>query len=156
MGIAGARLRDRGVAPGGTCLTRLERRVLEALVDRLFPGDGAVPVRGRDLEVARRVEAYLAQAPREVRLLIRLLLLQLEFGPPLLIRRVRRFTSLTPAEQERYLERWDGHPWYPLRGGFLLLKILTGVVYYDDPAVLRALGHDRRCLREGVSLDPGA
>jgi hypothetical protein len=80
-------------------------------------------------------------SPRVNRAGFRVILRLLDVAP--LAGRYRaRFTSLTRAQREEFLRRFDESRWFMLRVTGRLLKTLALMSYYGDANTLRATGYD--------------
>ena len=98
--------------------------------------------RWRELE--RVIEETLAARPRNLQRQLRLLLRGIEWLP--VLRYSRRFSSLEPARQTRFLSYLQDHPMPLVRKGFFGLRTLALLGYYGRPEAARAIGYaaDRR------------
>lgn len=116
------------------------RRILCAARDVIRPRghgfDHAI-----DDDVLAGVEAFLPFLPQPMRLAFPLGLRLLEWGPPLVLGRMTRFSRLAPAEARRYLDRalaLGG----PLGAMVLGVRTLVLLCFYQHPDVLQTLEVD--------------
>jgi hypothetical protein len=94
-----------------------------------------------DDDVLDEIERFLPFLPVMLRLGLPLGLYLIEFGPPLFARRWRRFSTMEPAEGERYLAAWQEAG--GLRAAlFQGLRTLVFVGFYQHPQVLASLEID--------------
>jgi choline dehydrogenase-like flavoprotein len=107
--------------------------------------------------IAVPISDFLAQAPGQVRSLVRVGLRVLQWSTfP------RGFAGLSRERRERHLRRLETSRFGPFRDLFLLLKALAGVGYSRDARVQSALGVTAGCARDGGApyeaprLDPEA
>lgn len=118
-------------------LSGKEAAVLLAAAARIL--DGLPP--GVAQEAARWVDGYLARQAPEVRREVRALLHLVEHAPPLLARRLSRFTRLGPEEQDAYLRAFAGSQRALLRQGWGGLKSLLLMGAYGQPATWDPIGY---------------
>ena len=122
------------------------RAVIDALRPRGYGFDQAI-----DEDVLLEIDRTLPYLPRLTRLCIPAGLRLLEWGPPLLLGRGRRFTSLDRREARSCLQGWSGSRLPPLRFLVLGLRALVFLAFYQHPSVLEAMGvHWERRLAETV------
>ncbi|HLK12331.1 MAG TPA: hypothetical protein VKW76_13205 [Candidatus Binatia bacterium] len=121
-------------------LSRLGARTLRAAVAAIRPrGEGF----DQPLEdhVLAEIAAFLPHLPGPMRRAFPLGLWLLELGPPLFVRRWRRFSRMEPDEAQRYLARLQEAG--GLRGALVLgLRALVLLAFYQHPAVLTTLEVD--------------
>lgn len=135
-------------------------RVLRAAVAAIRPrGHGFdQPI---DAEVLDAVVAFLPYLPAPMRLAFPVGLRLLEVGPPFVLRRFARFSSLLPEDGRAYLEKL--HAAGGAFGALVLgLRALVLMNFYQHPSVLKTLEVDwagradaltarRAALLEGLS-----
>jgi hypothetical protein len=94
-----------------------------------------------DDDVLRAMVEFFPYLPTPMRLAFPAGLRLLEWGPPVLLRRMTRFTRLPPDDARAYLDRLhaSGGPLAPLVLGLRTLVLLH---FYQHPAVLKALDVD--------------
>ena len=144
-GGAGALWALRGRAPavpGLRALAPHEYRTFSALADAAFPGEGVLPVGARSLDLARRLDEFLAdEPPWNVDDMKRALLL-LELGPVLFDRRLVTFSNLPAAERLAHFERWGVSDSLVRRRVSTAFRKFLGLVFYDSPAVWPHIGYE--------------
>jgi hypothetical protein len=120
---------------------------LEAAAKSFFPQGAAEESPGHEgapVQLAERVDRYLAVLPGRQRTLIRLLLLLFEQSTIVLPARgvgaFRRFSSMSPEQREQTLQGWAESRFYLRRAAFTALKAVLVVAWVGDPECLRALG----------------
>lgn len=128
-------------------LSRREYAFIESATEVLFPAGGAVPQSGSDADVAGYTDSLVAEQPRRLRVLMRLLFFLLEHGtlifPPTGdwgFRRFRRFTRLGLEARTAYLQGWHRSRTAPRRLVFTSLRAILTMGYLGHPGVLRELG----------------
>lgn len=146
----GARLSGYPARPGweGAVLSAREAEIVRAAAEALLPEEA----RGQALDtVPAAVDRYLVGMPPRVLREAHAMLGVLEHGTTPLGGRLRRMTSLPPAEREAYLAGLDA------RGGLLSqcyrgLRDLVMLAYYQQPPEWAAIGYEGP--RVGASYDP--
>ena len=115
-------------------------RILRAAVAAIRPrGHGFdQPI---DDDVLAAMVAFFPYLPLPMRLSFPMGLRILEFAPPIVLRRLARFSSLPPEEARAYLERLhaSGGPFAALVLGLRTLVLMN---FYQHPQVLAALEID--------------
>jgi hypothetical protein len=126
--------------PTSAPLSRGTVRVLRAAVAAIRPRghgfDQAI-----DDEVLAAVSDFFPYLPAPMRLAFPIGLRLLDVGPPLVVRRLGRFSRLSPDEGRAYLERLHGMGG-PFAALVLGLRALVFLAFYQHPQVLGALGVD--------------
>ncbi|HWP35337.1 MAG TPA: gluconate 2-dehydrogenase subunit 3 family protein [Thermodesulfobacteriota bacterium] len=157
LGGAGLALRRtllrEGPAGGLATLTPQEFSIFAAIADRVCPPGGEGAPGAAALEVARRADRLLATldepAQREFKLLLHLV--ESALVGFLFEGRLRPFTRLPPAEQDRVLASWGGSRLAFRRTGYEAVKRLAGALYYADRRTWARIGYpgppDVRALR---------
>ena len=121
------------------------RRIAQAFAGRIIPPGGDLPFAVADTDCLAFLEKYLSELPSGTALGLKALLVALDLMPVLFIYRPRRFASLSPEDQDRYLLDWQESRIYWRRMALVLLKALFGIGFYNDPKVLRHLGWYETC-----------
>ncbi len=119
-----------------------EYAITNAMAERLLAADGRIGPGARQIDVAANVDAVVAawdaDAQRQLHTMLRLF----EHGTYLFDLRRKRFTHLTAAQQDRYLEGWMSSTLGARRIVFRTLKCLAAIGFYHDPRTWRRLGYD--------------
>lgn len=127
--------------PGLRVLSAGQWQVLAAAADAFIPRGGAFPVGAADLDLARRVDAYLAQNDPALAsgLAGALLLLEWLGGP--LAGRLGRFSRMDAAGRAAVLEALPRSFGLPRRvhGG---LKQVCTFLFYAQPESWQGIGYD--------------
>jgi len=105
-----------------------EYQILKSVVDRIVPE--ASEVHGMDL--ALRIDAVLLGVRKEVIPELKLLLLVLEYGTPLLGFRFKWFRSMSASEKDKYLLSWERSRIPFKRMGFQALKRAALAAFYGS------------------------
>jgi hypothetical protein len=128
-------------------LSRRELAVVDAAAETLFPLGGAIPMSGREAGIPAFVDSYVAAVPRNLRILMRMLLFLVEhatvfFPAPggLLGGGMRRFSYLSPEQRVAALAGWEHSSLFARRLVFTSLRAILTLGYLSSPGVLRALG----------------
>jgi hypothetical protein len=119
---------------------RAPLRILRAVVAAIRPrGHGFdQPI---DAEVLATVQEFFAYLPAPLRLALPIGLRLLEYGPPLFVRRLTRFSAMHPDEARAYLEHMQRAG--GLRAAMVLgLRALVFLAFYQHPSVLADMGID--------------
>jgi len=126
-------------------------RIIEVLSECLIPDGGRIPVSLEGSGAYKTVARYLRDQDPGTRLGLKALLVLFDLLPFLFIGRFKRFVNLAPQERELYLMDWYASRIYLRRMVPVLLKTVTGMGYYNDPAVLKSIGFELPCGgREGA------
>jgi hypothetical protein len=135
-------------------LSRREYATLAAAARATFPPGGEIPPSGLDAAIPSWVDRYLGAASSRTRLLLRMLLFLVEHATLLFPAPgrggLRRFSSLSPAQQIAYLQGWRRSKLFVRRTVFLSLRAILTMGYFADPAVLRSLGLLPRAIETPV------
>lgn len=145
MGGTGALLALRGRAPsveGLRCLTDHEYRTLDGLADALFPQGGAFPLGARDVDLARAVDVFLADAREWDQHDLKRGLVLLEFGPVLFERRAVTFSNLSEDERRGHFERWTTAGDTLRRQVAGAFRSLLALHFYDRPEAWTHVGYE--------------
>jgi hypothetical protein len=128
-------------------LSRAEFAVVDAAAETLFPPGGPLRWSGREAGTAVFLDAYVAAVPRNLRILMRMLLFLVEhatlvFPAPggLLGGGMRRFSRLSSEQRVAALAGWERSTLFARRLVFTSLRSLLTMGYLASPAVLRGLG----------------
>lgn len=114
--------------------------LVHALLDALIAHeDGALPD-PRTIGAVEAIERQLVRLPREDALLLRALLVLIEWAP--LARHGRRFSRLDLGRRRAFFEGWATSRLLPLRAAYAALKALVMISYWTRPAAWPAIGYD--------------
>ncbi len=93
-------------------------------------------------EIGGFIDALLADLPPTTQSQARLMLRVVEHGTHLFDLKPKRFTRLSPAEQDAYLTGWMESSLGARRIVFRALKTLAALGYYAQPTAWEAIGYD--------------
>ncbi len=162
LGGAGLALRRTVLREGPAArlktFTPKEFSIFAAIADRVCPpgGDGAPGATA--LEVARKADLVVSTLDEPTRKEFKLLLHVFDNGLAgfLFEGRLRPFTQLSPAEQDRSLASWGRSRLAFRRTGYEAVKRLAGALYYADERTWTRIGYpgppDVRALRRARGL----
>jgi hypothetical protein len=145
LGAVGLGLRAGTLRSPARPLAVLDERtfsVVAALADRLVPAHGGFPSPS-EIGVAHLVDDLLARAHPGDRRDVERMLRAIENAAVGLVLdgSSRPFTTCTPAEQDRILERWRTSRLPLRRTVYKALNGLVGAAYYGSPEVWAAMGY---------------
>src|SRR5919107_1523165 len=104
------------------------------------PASGPDGARPDTVDVAARLAPYFAALPPRRVLLVRLALRAFEWSPfPW------RFSRASIEARQDFLQKMDSSTSWIRQDMLLLLKVITGSGYADDPRVRDAVGSTARC-----------
>ncbi len=133
---------DRVIGRAGA--TPFMKRTARAVAKTLFTTrEGPPPAARLDWLVAE-MDDFIAQAGGQARLVHRLCLFVIAIVAPLLSVRFPPFDRLDPEDRHRCLERFEQNRLFGL--AFFGVKALLCILYYEHPAVARAVGFDGLAL----------
>lgn len=130
-------------------LNRKEYGVLKAVVERIVPEAPAA----NDLDLARKIDEVLWGVRKELARDFKLLLFVLEYSPPFLSFIFKRFTQMTPDEQDRYLDSWEKSKLAFKRMGFQALKRSALAAFYGSRESWTEIGYRGPWLTRGYPHD---
>jgi hypothetical protein len=119
-----------------------EWALLEVVADTLIPSGGAFELGARDVDLARRIDAHLADESAEVQRGLASALRLVEWGSPLVSGRAARFSRLGPEERAACIDALCHSRIGLLRDVQAGLKQLCFFLFYAIDAVWPALGYD--------------
>jgi hypothetical protein len=129
-------------APAGLrVLEAGEWQVLAAVADTVIPRGGAFPLGAADLDLAARIDAFLAAQAGELAGGVRGALLLLEYGAPLLAGRWARFSKLPAADRAEVFAALPGS-FGLARRVYAGLRGLCLFAFYAQPESWPAVGYD--------------
>jgi hypothetical protein len=136
----------RPAPPDLQVLTPGEWRVLAAASDAFVPRGGAFPLGAEDVDLAGRIDRFVAQAEPAVVSGVRGALVVLEWAGPLLAGRLGRFSDLDAEGRTAVLAALP-HRFGLARRVHAGLKQLCLFVFYTTPEAWGALGYDGPWVR---------
>ncbi len=120
-------------------LSEKELAILMALADRVITPGKDCPS-ASEARIARRIDRELVFSDGKLREDVRSALALLEHGP-ILDLRFRRFTRLTPVEQDEFLQNCVKSSWALRRNAFNGIRFLCSFFYYTDDRTWRSVGY---------------
>ena len=119
-----------------------EWALLEVVADTFIPSGGAFELGARDVDLAHRIDAHLAEESAEVQRGLASALRLVEWGSPLVCGRAARFSRLGPDERAACIDALCHSRIGLLRDVQAGLKQLCFFLFYAIDAVWPALGYD--------------
>lgn len=116
--------------------------LLDVVADTFIPRGGAFELGARDVDLARRIDAFLADESAAVRRGLSSALLVVEWGSPLVSGRMARFSRLDPDERAACIDALCRSRIGLLRDVYAGLKQLCIFTFYAIDAVWPAVGYD--------------
>lgn len=151
---SGARGRPPGVEPLEV-FDDTEAAILAAVVARMLePGDTPGAAAPDVAHSVAFVDRFVAGQHEAVAGEVRALIGAFERVSPLAIGRLRRFTELEPASQDRVLGAWQRGP-LPLRAAFTALKQLAYMSHYGRDVTWSGIGYGGPIVRRPSRWAPG-
>jgi hypothetical protein len=124
-------------------LTALDRKIVAAAADTLFPRGGAIDVDGTDAGVVAYVDDYLERLPSFERLKLLAFFRAFDVGLAWSTKRPgARFHTADPQTRRDYLAEWENGN-YTRRMGYQGLRMVLTFAYTESPAVKAAMKIDR-------------
>jgi hypothetical protein len=139
-----------GCAPGDAARAPADLQVLDpgewalldVVADTLVPRGGAFELGARDVDLARRIDAFLADESAAVQRGFSSALRLVEWGSPPVSGRAARFSRLGPDDRAACIEALCHSRIGLLRDVYFGLKQLCFFTFYAVDAVWPALGYD--------------
>lgn len=123
-----------------------ERRIWDAFVDAMIPeADDGLGPSGLEAGVGDKLDVTLASFPAAQRRLFPFALWAVELYPIFLGPVPKLFTQLDRRQRTRCLVKLEHHFLYPLRQGYIALKLFSFMLWAEHPDVARATGWSERC-----------
>jgi hypothetical protein len=116
--------------------------VMSAFADRIIPSGGAYEVGAKEACVVEFFDAFAATDYPEAQKDFKSVITLLEHGPLFLQFSTKRFTEMTPDEQDEYLKRWETNDSALLKGAFTGIKKLCMMGFYTNELVWPHIGYD--------------
>jgi hypothetical protein len=126
-----------------------EYEMIRAVGDVIYPEGGTIPYSAYQVGVPEFVDEYLAKMDPQKQRLIHMLLILIQWGPILFLRRARRFIYLSRREQAEFLGWMENSRFYFIRICLLSVRTLLGLAYLADARVLKAMGVFAVCKYPG-------
>lgn len=128
-----------------------EWSLLDAIADTFVPRGGAFEAGARDVDLATRVDAYLAGERSEIVRGVRGALLLVEWVSPVASGRLGRFSALDADARTACIDALRASRFATLREVFAGLKTLCLFLFYSTDASWGALGYDGPLVRAGAA-----
>lgn len=119
-----------------------EYAIMNTVAERLLGAFGRIGASTGQVDVAAHVDALVVGWDAEAQSQLRTMLRVFEHGTYLFDLQRKRFTRLTAAQQDRYLDGWMNSTLGARRIVFRALKALAANGFYQDARVWRHLGYD--------------
>lgn len=132
-------------------LTRKEYAVVTAAAVRIL----GLPDEARE-DIGGFIDGLLAELPPTTQQQARMMIRVVEHGTHLFDLKPRRFTRLTPAEQDVYLRGWMESTLGARRVIFRALKTLAALGYYAQTSTFEEIGYDGPWLGRVEASSPFA
>jgi len=116
--------------------------VMSAFAERVVPGGGPYDIGAADARVVEFFDEFAATDYPEVQKDFKSVISLFEHGPLFLQRSTKRFTEMTPDEQDEYLKKWETSDSVVLRGAFVGIKKLCMMGFYTSELVWPHIGYD--------------
>lgn len=127
----------RALPPPFAAFSAREVRLLAALAPVLLPAGGGLARSHADVDWLSFAQRYAAEAPPQMRLLLKATLLLLgSLGWAWAGCWPAGFSQLHLAERERVVSRWRSSRFFALRGALQMLSLLFLLPFYQDAGVL--------------------
>jgi len=119
-----------------------EYAVISAFADRVVPRGGPYDLGALDTGVVEFFDGFAATDFPEVQKDFRNAITLLEHGPLFITFTFKRFTEMTPEEQDEYLAAWQSSKNALLRGAFVGFKRLCFMGFYINEGVWPHIGYE--------------
>lgn len=123
------------------CLSAREKRTLDAAAACIAPAGGPFPIGYADVDYQAFVTEYLSVVPKDVRLLLKVILFVVEYGALILAGRFGRFSRMPLEARNETLQAMSHSRLFFLRGFSILLSSLILMPFYRDQRVMDAIGY---------------
>ncbi len=122
-------------------LSELDRRIVTAAAETMFPPGGAFDTDGLEASIVPYVDDYLQRLPRFDRLQLLAFFRVFDTGMAWSEKRAgARFHNADATTRREYLSSWENSPTYSRRMGFQGLRMVLTMAYAECPAVKDAMG----------------
>jgi len=119
-----------------------EYATMNAAAERLLGATGNIGAGGERIDVAVHVDALVAQWDAEAQGQLRSMLRVFEHGTYLFDLQRKRFTRLSPGQQDQYLSGWMNSTLGARRIVFRAVKALAAGGFYQDTHAWPSIGYD--------------
>ena len=126
-------------------LTPRQYKILSTITDRLSPRGGAFALGALDMDVAESVDRLMGNLDRTMQTGLKMLLFLIEYSTFIFTRKFKRFTRLSPEDQDSYLKGWQNSRFYLRRLSFFVLKMLCLLIFYSDERIEKDVGYEPVC-----------
>ncbi|MBN1881594.1 MAG: gluconate 2-dehydrogenase subunit 3 family protein [Deltaproteobacteria bacterium] len=116
--------------------------VMSAFADRIIPSGGSYEIGAAETRVVEFFDEFAATDYPEAQKDFKSVITLLEHGPLFMQFSAKRFTEMTPDEQDKYLEKWETSNSVLLRGAFVGIKKLCMMGFYTNELVWPHIGYD--------------
>ncbi len=126
-------------------LSPRQYKILSVFSDRLIPRGGAFSLGALDVGVAEDIDRMVSNLDQTIQMGLKMFILLFEYSTFFFTRKFKRFTRLSPEDQESYLKGWESSRFYLRRLPFFLLKLLCLSIFYSDERVGKDVGYEPTC-----------
>jgi hypothetical protein len=119
-----------------------EFSTLQAAVDRIIGEPSPGELSATAANVADQFDAMLVKMPKTVRDQVKQMLQVFEHGPQIFFFSFKRFTELSPEDQDLHITSWMESNLAFRKTVFWALKKIAMAVYYSTPAVWPSVDYD--------------
>ena len=129
-------------AAGLHVLTAGQAEILTVIVQRMVDSGSPDMPAVRETQAIATIDQALLQLDPSVQSQVSWLITFFQWGPPMFQLKLSRFTTLSPAAQDDYIEGWATSRVQTRRLAFQALKNLSMLGYYSQDATWKALHYD--------------
>jgi len=122
--------------------TAKEYAIVNVSAERLLGVIGKIGPKDDQVDVATRLDPWLATWDLDAQQQLRVMLRVVEHGTSLFDLQRKRFTRLSAADQDRYLDGWMRSTLGARRVVFRALKAMAAAGFYAAPVAWTAVGYD--------------
>ncbi len=122
-------------------LSAVQRRILTAAAETMFPPGGAFDIDGNEAQVVDYIDDYLGRMPLVDRMQLLVFFRVFDAGLAWTsMNPLARFHTADPVTRREYLSSWETSPSYARRMGFQGLRMVLTFAYAESPEVKEAMG----------------
>lgn len=114
---------------------KMNKKVIESCVDAFFPPGGPINISGSEAGLVQYYENTVQSSPKTQRILLKLLIVFIQYIPLIIGPTRKRFSSLTQVQREATLTKMSVSNIYFVRTCFLSLRMLLCIGYIDNKNV---------------------